>query len=981
MCDTSSVTATLTASVEAGAGRAASSRVVMDGAWWLTADPQDVGLRESWEQHPPMEFARPTLVPSALQETLPGYHGVAWYWRDVTVPVHEAPGGRYLLSFTAVDHGARVWVNGTSVGSHEGGETPFVLDVTDAVRAGTTNRIVVRVVNPTVEGIDGLRLEQVAHRNRQMPFRAGASWNLGGITGPVDLLLVPRVRVEDLWVQAALGSERVRVVVQLRNASADPVEATMAVTVAPAASGHTLAVTRTPIRIEADSSTRVEAVVAVDPLEPWDLDHPVLYRASATVDLGEFGSTEANTRFGVRDFRFIDGAFQLNGRRLFLRMTHTVNDYPLAGNPAATRALLRRDLVHLKILGFTMVRFIWGAATPEQLDLCDELGLLVYSESFASWPISDSPQMRTRFSAAVDGLVRRDRNHPSIVIWGLLNELHESDHQLTFQHAVAMLPRVVQLDGTRMIALNSGRFDRRPDIASFANPGSTSWDVPLGAEQTMVAAGEGYSWPPTDQQPMGTGEGLGDVHIYPRVPHTATTIRQLRGLGQNGPNPIFVSEYGIGSAVDLWRVVRQYEEHGAEAADDAVFYRSQLDRFLEEDWGRWRLNEVFGHPAEFFAASLARTGGERARGIDALRANPQVIGYGLTGAVDQVMCGEGLATTFRELKPGTVDALIGAFAPARWCVFTDAEAVYRGPVRFEVVLANDGDLAGENLPVLAQVFDVDGREVWRHESSLTVPPAGTGPAPMVIPALDETVRLDGPAGMYTFHVGFERGGAPTGGLATIRVFEPVSAPDGSSCTVIGAGDQATAVVHLLGPETSLWDGGPLDPSKPVLIWDDERAEEGTALVANCSQLLAAGGTVICLSALPYTRLAAEIAGAQSDPGEASSLHSWLYLRDDWGRRHPIFAGLPTGGLLDYSFYRNIISDEVFRPGGADVTGIAGAVKASQGYDSALTLWESTAGAGRLIGSTFRLRGLIGGHPVADRMLVNLVIHGASPVTG
>jgi len=980
MSDTSPTTSIPATSMESGA-TSASSRVALDGTWWIAADPRQVGLSRSWERHPPEESARLTVVPSALQEALPGCHGVAWYWRDVTVPAHEAPGGRYLLSFTAVDHAARVWVNGTSVGVHEGGETPFVLDVTDAVRAGTTNRIVVRVVNPTVEGIDGLRLEEVAHRNRQMPFRAGASWNLGGITGPVELLLVPRVRIDDLWVRATLGSGDVRVVVDLRNASAEPVEGTLTVAVAPASTGHTLAVARLPVRIEAGVSATVEARVCVDPLEPWDLDHPVLYRATATVDLGEFGSTEANTRFGVRDFRFIDGAFQLNGRRLFLRMTHTVNDYPLIGDPGATAGMLRRDLLHLKTLGLTMVRFIWGAATPAQLNLCDELGLLVYSESFAAWPISDSPQMRTRFSAAVEGLVRRDRNHPSIAIWGLLNELHESIHLPTFQHAVEMLPRLVQLDDTRMIALNSGRFDRRPDIASFANPGSTSWDVPLGAEQTGAAPREGHSWPPTDEQPMGTGEGLGDFHIYPRVPHTSTTIRQLRELGEDDPNPIFVSEYGIGSAVDLWRVVRQYEEHGAETADDAVFYHSQLDRFLEEDWTRWRLDEIFGHPAQFFAASLARTGTERARGIDALRANPRVIGYGLTGAVDQVMCGEGLATTFRELKSGTVDALIGAFAPARWCVFTDAEAVYRGrSVRFDVVLASDGDLAGADLPVLAQVFDAGGREVWRHESLLTVPPAGPGTAPMVYPTLDEMVRLDGPEGVYTFRVGLERGGAPTGGLARVHVMDPVSLPDGTSCTVIGAGDRGTAVIDLLGPGTSLWEGGPLDPSRPVLVWNDEPAE-ASAAVAGCRPVLAAGGTVICLSAELYARLAADIDDSPRDPGEASTLHSWLYLRDDWGRRHPVFAGMQTGGLLDYSVYRDLISDEVFRPGGTDVVAIAGAVKASQGYDSALTMWEGPVGPGRLIGSTFRLRELLGRHPVADRLLVNLVVHGASPVVG
>lgn len=953
-------------------------RMAMNGTWWLAADPEDIGATERWQQDPPRKSARSTEVPSALQETLPGFHGVAWYWRDFRPLRLQTDDGRYLMRFEAVDHAASVWVNGMAVGQHEGGETPFLLDVTDVLRPEEMNRVVVRVVNPTTESIDGLRLDEVAHRNRRMPFVAGGSWNLGGITGSVNLLLVPPARIDDLRVRTAPETRNVHVDVELFNASADPVAGTVTVSLASHSGGDSLVSATSPVQVEARSSTTVEFLLCGAPLETWDLDHPSLYRATAALDLGASGSTERSTRFGVRDFRFSDGAFRLNGKRMFLRMTHTVNDYPLTGDPSTTAGLLRRDLVHLKTLGFTMVRFIWGAATPEQLDLCDELGLLVYSESFAAWPIDDSPHMRTRLSEAVEGLIRRDRNHPCITIWGLLNE---SFDQPAFQCAVDMLPQMVAVDGTRMFGLNSGRFDQRPEVASFANPGSEIWDVHLGSEGNGKPAEEAVGWPPTDGQPMGTGRGLGDMHVYPRVPHTNTTICHLRELGQSDAHPIFVTEYGVGSAVDLWRVVRKYEEYGAEAADDAVYYRAQLDHF-REDWERWRLGDVFGHPSRFFAASVGRNGDERVRGIDALRANPRVVGYGLTGAVDQVMCGEGLASTFRELKAGTVDALTTSLAPSRWCVFASAENAYPGaPVRFEAFLANDGVLTGENLPILAQVFSPDGREVWRHAASLSVLAGGQRAAAMVFPALDQTVHLAGPVGEYNFLIGLERGGAPTGGTATVHVIDRLTPPDGLSCTVIGTSDRSAAVVDVLGPGTTVWERGPLVTSRPVVLWDDRPAEDAAAVAAGCGQVLADGGTVICLSAQIYARLAADIGADRQGPsGEPSTLHSWLYLRDDWARRHPIFAGLQSGGLLEYATYRDLISDEVLRPGDVDVTAIAGAIKASQGYDSALTMWERRIGRGRLVGSTFRLRELVGSHPVADRMLVNLVAYGASTVT-
>lgn len=947
------------------------SSVPLDGRWSLVADPEGIGVEQAWPRQWP-EATYDTVVPSALQETLPGLHGIAWYRRDFVAPPHRYGGGRYLLRFAAADHAARVWLNGTVLGEHEGGETPFVVDGTDAVRPGEVNELTVRIVNPTPAGVDGLHLEETAHRNRRMPFDAGASWNLGGLMGSVELLLVPRVWVADLFVQATPNNPDVRIEADLRNDSAHAVDADVSVSIAPAAEGHRLGTVTMRVSVPEHTCVTVSTTVPVSNLQLWQLEHPVLYRASIAVDLGPDGVDEVSRRFGVRDFRFTDGAFRLNDRPLFLRMTHTVNDYPLTGHPELTRDLLRRDLIHLKMLGFNMVRFIWGGSTPEQLDLCDELGLMVYAESFAAWPITASQRLAERFASAVEQLVRRDRNHPSLVIWGLLNE---SDDLPAFQAAVDYLPRLQQLDGSRMAALNSGRFERRPELASFANPGSTRWDVPLGAEASGAVAGPGHSWPPTDAQPMGTGSGPGDIHVYPRVPHTTSTIRQLRQLGAGDPNPVFLSEYGVGSAVDLWRVLRQYEEQGAADSEDASFYRQQLDGFLA-DWHRWRLDEVFGHPSRFFTESLSRNGAERAWGIDAVRANPNMVGYGLTGAVDQVMCGEGLATTFRELKPGTADALTAALAPARWCVFASAEVTYvHRSVRFEVVLADDGQRSGEELPVLAQLLGPGGREIWRHECTLTRPARPDGAAPGPLPVLDEQVLLSGPSGRYTFRVGFERGAAPTGGSVDVLTVDAV-APFERSCLFVG--DPPPAAADLLGPGSTAWDREPVGAGAPLIWWESDPDDD---LVAAGRQFLSDGGTVVCMNASSYGRLAGAARDlAPGEAGRASTLPSWLYLRDDWGRNHPIFEGLPSGGLLDYSSYRDIISDDVFYPAAdAPVTAVAGTIKASQGYDSALTVWEQSVGDGLLVGCTFRIGDLVGAHPVADRLLLNLVRYAAGPI--
>ena len=104
----------------------------------------------------PRSESVPTRVPWIIQDAFPAYHGVAWYWREFVAPTNPHPQGRYLLRFWAVDYRADVWLNGQSVGGHESGETPFTLDVTDAVKPGATNLLAVRVVNPANERIDGL---------------------------------------------------------------------------------------------------------------------------------------------------------------------------------------------------------------------------------------------------------------------------------------------------------------------------------------------------------------------------------------------------------------------------------------------------------------------------------------------------------------------------------------------------------------------------------------------------------------------------------------------------------------------------------------------------------------------------------------------------------------------------------------------------------------------------------------------------------
>ncbi len=927
---------------------ASAAVIALDGnAWRLATDSRNVGRQEKWFEAP-RSNAVPTQVPWIIQDAFPGYHGVAWYWREFDAPSNPHAGGRCLLRFWAVDYSAEVWLNGVSVGGHEGGETPFVLDVTERIVPGAKNLLAVRVLNPTHERIDGVVLDETPKQARVIPYVAGSAYNHGGITGSAELLVAPSVRVADLFARAEPKTGVIRIEAKVRQAGDRLARGRVEFAVAPAAAGETLQ-TATVERDFPPGDTLVATELKLAQPRLWELNDPFLYRVTARVKTTDPESVdELSVRCGFRELRFQDGYFRLNGRRLLVRSTHTCNHFPVGLKLPPDPDMARRDLLDVKAMGFNMIRFIWGGAERFQLDLCDELGLMVYEESFASSGMQDSPQSAARWTQAVGELIRRDRNHASVVIWGLLNEIPESAQ---FRLAVASLPAVRQLDDTRMVFLNSGRWDlagKPSALGSLSNPGSLAWE-----------------------------DLVRDQHHYPRVPHTAATVQGLRSLAGAG-KPLFLSEYGIGSAVDLWRTTRQFERLGKTEVEDARFYRDKLDRFLA-DWERWKLGELYPRPEDFFAESLRKMAGQRTLGLNAIRANPNIVGYSLTGMNDHVSCGEGLTTTFRELKPGTVDALFEGLAPLRLCLFAEPVNVYRGArVRCEAVLANEDALAPGQYPVRVLVVGPQNQRFLDKTVNVTV----AKDAPFAQPVFADDIAADGPSGRYRFLASFVRGGAPTGGEAEFFVADPAERPSVGTEVVLWGEDAGLAKwLAEHGVRVRPFDAAEPKAREVLLVSKTPAAPGGAAAFALLARRIARGANVVFLSPEVFRR-GANLLGwlPLANKGRAVPIHGWLYLKDEWAKRHPLFDGLPSGALMDYTFYREILPDLVFTGQDPPAEAVAGAIKASQDYSSGLLLAAYDLGAGRFFLNTLLIRENLGAHPAADRLLLNLLRYAAGDLS-
>ena len=933
---------------------------------WLTArDPENRGRDWKWQDGIAQD-AQPAPVPGIIQQIFPDYHGVVWYWTTFRLPRRPENGERILLRFGAVDYLAEVWVNGQSVGGHEGGETPFELDATAAIAGDAGNLLAVRVLNPTDEPIDGIRLAETPHRNKlNWGYQPGWMYNHGGILRPVELRLAPPFRLDEVFVKADLASGRIDVETSIRNDSARTEAVGLELTVAAAGGGVPLAAVPLSVTVPPGSSTHRLTATLSQP-HAWSVEDPFLY--TAVVRLASSGpatvAADARvTRFGFRDFRVEDGFFLLNGKRLFLKSTHTGNHFPIGQAIPLDPDFMRRDMLYAKACGFNTVRFIAGLAWPEQLDCCDEIGLMVYEESHAGWCLEDSPRMKERFDRSTREMIRRDRNHPCLTIWGLLNETRDSP---VFRHAVESLGWVRDLDDTRLILLNSGRFDCDHAIGSLANPGSRNWEHQWGVE----APGQ-----PTRSWPVGA-QDAGDFHLYPPVPLSAESETRIRSLGK-GTKPVFLSEFGTGSLFNLIDEDRGFEAVGSNVElPDRALIQSMRERFLT-DWERHGMTSVYPFPEDFFRDSYRLHVRERRRNFDLLRANPNLCGHNLTGMLDHALTGEGLWTFWREWKPRIAEALRDGWAPLRWCLFVSPEHGYCGRgVGLEAVLANEDILPPGEYPVSFRVFGPAGL-AWEKRLNVSVPaPAAGQHGPLAIPVLKEQVVLNGPAGEYTFAASLERGGAAQGDRATFRLAAPESFPKlDTEVTVFGLSAATTAWLEARGIRCRPLTGGAARRPETILVGTPETA--GLAEWRELVRRVARGGTAVFLQPEALRRGGETTAWLPLHPkGTWRIFNDWLYHKECVAKSHPVFAGLQAAGIMDWSYYGHVTPAAIFEglptPDETIAAAFATGSPTPGGYASGLLLGAYRFHAGRLILNTLRIVEELDGHPAADRLLLNLI---------
>jgi len=387
-----------------------SSATSLDGVWKFAPDP-------------PTDFFRPDFDDSAWKTidspshwVLKGFKapdGIGGYRRKVRIPEGWI-GRRIKIHFDGVYSGAEVWFNGQRVGSHEGGFTPFEVDVSGVAKSG--------------ENLLALRVSEHTRSSHLDNMSLYADFDLSGIIRSVSIFAVPVAHVERLQVATLFDpgfhNATLRIDLKLVNESGAKITRGEVRWKLQAPDQSLVAAPFVPLRFSLPPWGQLEKTVEVPVESPlhWEAEHSRLYHLTASISEGGHETEEVARRIGFRQVDIRGTQLLISGVPVKLRGTCHHDSDPVRGR-AVTPELTRLDLQLIKEANLDALRTSHYPAIEALYDDADELGVYVEAEAPFCW-VNESSDLRLAPLVVqhTAELLERDRSHPSVIIWSLVNE-------------------------------------------------------------------------------------------------------------------------------------------------------------------------------------------------------------------------------------------------------------------------------------------------------------------------------------------------------------------------------------------------------------------------------------------------------------------------------------------------------------------------------------------------------------------------------
>ncbi len=501
-----------------------------DSAWRKLNLPHDWGIEGTFDQKLPGETGKLS------------WWGVAWYRKHFTLPASDA-GKKLTLEVDGAMAYATVWLNGKFVGGWPYGYASWQVDLTPFAKVGGENVLAIRLDNPkdSSRWYPGGGIYRNVWLTKTAPVHVG-QWGVQVTT--------PQVRATDATVL---------VKVNLHNDSGSVAVVTVKNEIHElnydGKNGTAIAgVSFDEVAVAPKTSGPLTARIRFGKPKLWSIENPNRYVAVTTIEQNGEIIDRVETPFGIRTAEFTTtNGFLLNGERVAIQGVCNHHDLGALGAAFNTRAA-ERQLEILKAMGCNAIRTSHNPPAPELLDLCDRMGFLVMDEAFDCWrnrKVANDYHLLFNDWREADmrALMRRDRNHPSIILWSIGNEISEQSNKSHFHLGEALAAIAHSEDSSRPITAGCNQegagfngFQKILDVFGYnykphlyakfraANPG-----IPFySSESSSCISSRGeYFFPVTDDKSKGMADfQMSSYDLY--APRWATTPdTEFKGQDEN----------------------------------------------------------------------------------------------------------------------------------------------------------------------------------------------------------------------------------------------------------------------------------------------------------------------------------------------------------------------------------------------------------------------------------------------------------------
>lgn len=402
-------------------------RAVFDlgGYWNIKADPNDIGLQERWFDKKLSGDVHEIAIPGSWNEQLEeqglkNYVGSAWHETTFKIPSLIQEHYTIWLRVGAADHKAKVWLNGEFIGEHTGGYVPFELDLSSSLKpAGRDNHLTICVdsrlsMETLPQGVDpqsSMYNTGAYERRHLFPATRFDFFPYGGLTRSIQLVATPNDYITDISIESYLDG---RIRIWTEASSQDKIKAEIIDSV-----GNVLAAQVT------EHSNLME--LSIYDVQPWSPSSPYLYTARISLIKGEDIIDQYDEQFGIREVRIEEGKIYLNNEELFMSGFGKHEEFPVVGR-GQFRPGYVRDHELMRWIGANSYRTSHYPYDEEMMRLADRLGFLIIDEvpavslGFWSDKFSDLLPLFENHKQSIKELIKRDKNHPSVISWSITNE-------------------------------------------------------------------------------------------------------------------------------------------------------------------------------------------------------------------------------------------------------------------------------------------------------------------------------------------------------------------------------------------------------------------------------------------------------------------------------------------------------------------------------------------------------------------------------